>query len=673
MDLTKELAEDFKRAKSHFEGQYKKSKEWLSFASGGRGMWKSDLWDARNQIGAVRPCFSLPMATPYIQTISAPVRKNPPSLAVKNVDPNIEAVASGLLRGIEKASRASEAYATAVTNSAICGIGWLRVAIESNEIRIKSESDPTAILIDPQSIEVDGSDALFGFHVGSMDKEEAIERFGKEAGWEKESYELLSWHAPKDSVIDLTYYYIADAFEAGEEGAEGTKIPTLCIERYVGCKKVFEAKIEGCEYIPLIPVYGERSFGNNDYRYQGIVSKVEDLNRALNLTVSSAIELVATAPIMPFIGSIDAIAGHEQHWKNLNTRPPAILPVNTYDSQGQPIQAPQRADNSAQTGGLQAFGDWLTGLFPRTSGISDALLQGLGGANESGEALIQKMDASSSATAEYIDHLTTSISQMGRAIIQMIPYVYSGTRSVVLVDEFGTAGRATTDFGLILTPEIIKELDVEISTGPTLEMERKATASTLTQLAQSMGEKAGFIIPIIAENLSVTNRRELKEAIAQAYPETQKGDQSADLDAVTASAQQTIETQAEALQNLQGIVSQLQAENAQLQTMAEATLQKAQMDGQIKLEDRRMQIEGAYNLELVKQAGLDKRLVAQLTQDDQKELAKFVQSLIHKHSQSMRPELNFEPTPKLPIEIQNQIGKAEVASGDVTSSIPTQE
>lgn len=700
MDYSKAFIDDFKKAKEFWSPQFEKSTHWLRFASGGRGMWDSVMWDQRNQVDLTRPCMSVPMVNPYVTTVVSPVRKNPPSLAVKNADQNIELVVSGYLRGIEKASNSSEAYATAVKNSATCGIGWLRASIEDlgklQVIRIKSEADPTAIMIDPQSVEIDGSDALYAFHIGTMNKDVAIETYGKEAGNDKESYDLLSWRVPKDSVADITYYYLAEkkytkkqeAEEEAIENLEGTQetpegeemeiTSVLVIERYVGCKKVFEAKIEGVDCLPIVPVYGERAFTDASYRYQGLVALIEDINKSLNVTLSNTMELVSLAPISPYIGSIDAIQGHETEWKNLNKRPPAILPINSYDSQGQPVAPPTRQDNNPQTQALQSVAVWVEGLFQKATGISDALLMGLGGANESGEALISKMEASSSATAEYIDHLTSSISQLGRAIIQMTPFVYNGSRQIILVDEYGMAGRATTDMSMILTPEIIQELDVEISTGPNLEMERKSTVQTLSMLAQSMGEKAGYIIPIIADNMNVTDRRKLKDTIAKAYPETAEN-QNLDpqTSAVAQEAQATIEMQNQALQNLQGIVTQLQQENAQLQTMAETTLAKAQMDNATRLEQERMKAEASYNLELLKQSGLDKRMIAQMTAEDQREVARFAQGLISKHTDQAH-KVDFEMrktelTPKLPVDVQNKIGESEAQAGELTSSQPAQE
>jgi len=89
---------------SAWSNTYSEMADDFNFASGGKGMWDSTIYNARKNKRMAN--ISLPMIPPYIDKVVSGVRMSPPSMAAKTENEELQELVNGVLRGIEKASTA---------------------------------------------------------------------------------------------------------------------------------------------------------------------------------------------------------------------------------------------------------------------------------------------------------------------------------------------------------------------------------------------------------------------------------------------------------------------------------------------------------------------------------------------------------------------------------------
>ena len=629
----------------------------FEFASGGDGMWQSGVLTERKSYGL--PSLSLPLLPPYIDRIVAPLRQSPPSMAVRTEDEKLQELVNGVLRGIERASTATTCYATALKSSATGGLGWLYLAIEAENgeavIRIKSTNNPTSIMIDPLSEYIDGRDAQYAVIHGYMDKGQAIREFGEEAGQRgfDNSNLDMTMDIPSTAVLDCIWYELEDG---------GCRIT-----RRVGAKEVYNQLIPNLTELPIVPIYGEILMNKGGRKCAGIINRGREINENLNLTASNIMLLVASAPKQPWILDPKGIEGNSQTWASSASKPHAWLPFKSWDYENnRPLPQPMRMDNSPQTQSLQGVADWLQSLIGRTNGISDAMLGGLETATESGKSLIARMRAGETATAMYIDNLMASITQLSRVLIQMLPIVYQGNRSLVLIDEYGQSSRYTIDLSVVMNQDIVDMLDVEAGSGPHMEIKSREASDAIETMISAMGPEKGLgLLDIWAEHQPIGDRQKIKKRLEKIMPpefkDEEEGEISAEVMQVSREYDMALAEKELTIRDLNAAVTKLQADVNAQREFAQVELQKAIISAQTKLEDRQMQNQNRKEVELIKQGSEDQRLSAKLTAEEQARVDEFTAELLRQKNETIvtindnKMDLGVEKEAKLPQYISENL------------------
>lgn len=636
----------------------------LGFVSGGAGMWNKDVLNARQ--GRSRPIVSLSLIQPYVDRIVAPVRVHPPAMAVRTEDRGIESLVNGIVRGIEKASSATDAYANSLKGAVTCGLGWLYLSVDEENgepvLRIKSTTDPTTMLIDPLCNCIDGRDAQYACYRGYMSKAQAINTWGTDAGESplERGVGSMMYNVPHNAVLDCIWY------ELEKDG--------LRITRTVGIKEVYNQLFEGVSYLPVVPVIGEQLFGTDGRRYGGVVRRARDINESINVTASNMMELVAMAPKSPWVGPAEAFENYKDAWATANTEPHAYLPYKSRDSNNNPLERPQRMDNSPQTQALQSVAEYFMSMLGRVTGVSDAMLGGLETATESGKSLIARMEAAEGATSQYIDHLTTSITQLARVMIQMLPIVYSNERSLVIIDDNGRSARVRGNLSTIMTSDVVEMLDVEVESGPHMELKRKSASEALSQIISVSGEKGIALLDLWADTQDLPNAIAVKDRIKKLLPAelfAEEGEaQELDPQAIEAlqAAEEAVAQKDQTIQYLEGLITQLQAQVNSQEYLGQIELRKEEMRTERELAKSKLQAESDMQIELIKQGSLDQRKAIELSskKDNQIlemeiDMRKENQKVINE-AQLKQLDVNVEPTAKLPGYILDDV--SEVINND---------
>ena len=590
IELRKRIEDRLDKMNSYNSQQYDYIEDALEFASG-------DQWD--DEVAAERkiddrPSITVNLVRTYINRIVNPLRLNPIGMNIETGDDDITELLSGVLRDIESRSCASEAYEIAYENAVTAGLGWIKVGLDytsddslEQKIVIESVNNPLSVYIDPYSKKIDGSDAKYAVEVTYIDDEQAKKDYGEEATGEYSfGIDLYSsWNIPEGSVADMTFYEVVETKQTKYWYADGQisldneidgmtfiakrSIPKthVLVSRFVGQMLVEQSTID-IPFVPLIPVYGDKLFLERELniRLGGVVHWTKDSQKMVNYYASNELELAALVPKAPFIAAEGQIEGYEDEWATANTANHSVLAYQPIALNGQAVPPPMRLDNQAQTGGLIASRDKAQSDMGREIGIFDNLLGGMEGANESGKAVLLRQSQGEMATIHYQDNLTKSITQVGKVVLNLMPYVGDVEQTITIRDKNGKKQSINVRLADIVTPELLKTLDIEITSGPAYESRRRESLNAMLTIGQIMPEKMGAMADVIIRELDAPGSDVIADRLVKMLPPELQDNAEEQLPPEVidelAMNQNTIAELDNKMNAYEGIIAQLQAELA---------------------------------------------------------------------------------------------------------------
>jgi hypothetical protein len=297
-------------------------------------------WDAKmKQDRGVRPTLTLDQTNQYINQVVNDARQNTPAIltvpADSKGDPLVAERLNGMIRHIEYVSRAGIAYDTGIEHAARVGLGWLRVLpqvvnpkLGEQEIRIARIVDPLSAVLDPNSTEPDGSDAMYGFVETWMTERALLAKwpkakmidFGESNGWftgkGARIAELMKVEETPDGermvVIDMDGQQEAITADEARMYPEITGQTPKVIREYQSTKRVVKwIKMTGAEileetefpsqWIGIIPVIGHELWVNGERVLCGMTRRMMDGQRFHNWQMSGLAESNLSQPKAPFL------------------------------------------------------------------------------------------------------------------------------------------------------------------------------------------------------------------------------------------------------------------------------------------------------------------------------------------------------------------------------------
>lgn len=236
----------------------------------------------------------------------------------------------------------------ALKNSASLGLGVMALGFEKNGLPcIYSIQDFNRIVLDPESVELDGSDQVEGALIDYRGKRWVELNYGYEYVPGERENNIVPCR--KGMVPIITYFVLEE---------QGCHVYTLINNR------AEDSGILPIDRIPIFPVYGERYFDDDgDMHWTGMVSKGRSIQKIVNLSVTQLAERLAMSPKAQFMGTVDAFKNLDNYYKDAGSGNNPILPYNRMDKDRKvELQAPVRMDNTVQ------FQD-ISGIIGNTLGI----------------------------------------------------------------------------------------------------------------------------------------------------------------------------------------------------------------------------------------------------------------------------------------------------------------
>ena len=610
------LAEELEEFEEAFDAESENrttALEDLKFARLGE-QWPDQIRKQRELDG--RPILTINKLPAFIRQVVNDSRQNRPQIKVKPVDDKADVdtarIYEGLIRNIERTSKADVAYDTAVDYAVSCGFGFIRVSIDYEYddtfdkcIKIERVANPFSVYGDPHSTSMDGSDwnRAWITDLKSEEEFEAKYKGAQKVDWEDLGYSNLKapWRDSDDilvceswtreetqrEILKLSSGDIVGAteYEAGKDIFMMAGIVPVT-SRMAKAYKIRQRIMTGAEileenewqgqYLPIIPVYGEELNVEGKRYFRSLINQAKDAQRMFNYWRTTATELVALAPRVPFIGEEGAFDA-DPNWSSANTQ---SLPFLQY-AKGSQMPSRQPLNGGSAAGSMQealAASDDIKAI----TGMYDASL-GQRSNETSGRAIMARQREGDVNTFHFIDNLSRSIRHVGCVLVDLIPKVYSGERIVRIIGQDGSEevakigeqpeqGEMPEEQGGF--PEGVEHIydlsvgryDVAVDTGPSYTTKREESAQQMTEFIRSYPAAAPLIGDLLVKGLDWPQADEIAERLKAMLPQQISSGVPPELQEQIQQGQQTIQ--------------QLQQENQQLKQSQGMDMQKAQADAQ---------------------------------------------------------------------------------------------
>lgn len=381
----------------------------------------------------------------------------------------------GVVRHIEYVSNARSIYRRAIEHQVYGGLGYWRVVTDyrdqdsqEQDIFLRSVTDPTRVYLDPDVTEPDGSDARFGFIFDPIPVDE-FERLYPDAHAVTDTFGTIWQDNQNERVVLVTEYFrqvtkrerifYIDATHTSlasdlpaemrqmlrDNGTPSRMVETNRIEwfKFAG-RQVLEKTIWPGDYIPIVPVFGEVTRIDDTFDSAGHVRAMLDAQRQYNYMRSAATMAIGLQTKTPFIAPSEAISGLETYWENANRSNFAVLPYNGFDSQGRPMQPPQRAPSPIMPQAYIAGTEAAASDMQMVSGQFEAAM-GEPSNERSGVAIQQRQMAGEQGADHFKQAFEMALRLTGKILLNLIPRIYTERRVLRILGVDGKQSRVQID------------------------------------------------------------------------------------------------------------------------------------------------------------------------------------------------------------------------------------
>jgi hypothetical protein len=635
------------------EAEFRRAfKEDLRFVS-------DDQWDplARQQrTESSRPCFTVDRINPALRQIVNEERQNRPSIEVlpksDGADQTVANTIEGLIRHIEYDSKSDSQFDQAGWYAAAAGLGYLRIRNEyetdvsfDQKLLIESIPDPLSVFFDPNSVQPDGSDANWCFIVDRIPKDQFSRQYPEAkltkdveslGGWNNYNASNTQWIDDK-TVLLAEYYYrdwepatlyqlldnntgeVIVSLERPPQDLLDTNMLTILNTRstttatirwcLLTSTEILDRSTFAGKHIPVVRVVGEEYYVDGQRYICGAVRRARDAQKLLNWTTSLQAEIVDLNAKAPWIGAAGQFDTFEDNWRDANRKNFGYLEYNTTDVNGNPVGPPNRNAVEAPIAAVQATKMQSVEDIKAIFGIFDASLGAMG--NEtSGVAIAARKQQSGVSNYHYYDNLVRAVRQIGKILVDVIPYYYDTKRMIRVVKPNG-------DNELVLINGVDKqgrmidfsqgEYDVVVSTGPGYSTRRQEMVEKAISLIQAYPQSAPLIADLVVNEMDFEGSKMIARRLRAAVPpeillsseEETGNDLEGQVQALTAQlkqAQQSLEALNAHAAQVEQQLSAEKTENILMKMKADVEVRKAELDQGVKmkgyeLEEQRTELE----------------------------------------------------------------------------------
>lgn len=543
MSVIERAKQKYQIDESHWKNIYLAAERDLDFLSDDLyAQW--DFEDANRRADSGRPVLTIDQLSQFIHQVANDIRMNTPAIAVipSGDEASVETaeIYKGLIRNIEYKSQADDAYDLAADFAVRCSIGFITITNDyeddetfNQELRINRVVDPFMCMIDSNSVQVDGRDAMHGYVLEPMSVRDFKDKYK-----DKPAISFTDKETPReakdDETILLARYYEIEEQEQDvamlEDGSivsygEGVKfrLRRKIKKRIVRCyvlsgQDILEESIFPGKYVPIVPVYGEEMWRKGKRHLHSLIRKSKDAQRMYNYWKSLETELLQKQPKAPVMVGEGQIEDYAEDWKNPDKA--MALRYKATDLKGNPLPPPQRLEPPViPTGIVNAARETVEDI-KSTMGLYNASI-GQRSNETSGIAIARRQEEGSVATYHFADNLNKSITHIGRILVCAIPEVYDASRVIRIIDEEENPKEVGINGMITDEQEVSYDLtrgkyDVKVIPGASYTTRRQETVQAMTELFARQPDLMMIMGDLYFKNSDFTGAQTMAERMRKA-------------------------------------------------------------------------------------------------------------------------------------------------------------
>lgn len=556
----------------------------LRFAKMGE-QWPDEI--KRDRERDARPALTFNKLVPIIRQVVNDARINTPSIKVHPVDdsgdPQTAEVINGLVRSIEKNSQADTAYDTAIDGSVSTGFGFFRIDMDyarydtwDMDIEVNPIANQFSVVPYPYSTEHDASDWEYCFVENDMSHEAFKEAYPNAKLVDWQSTDDSAWitedtikvceywtREAKDTEIYLLSNGITVEKDQYEENFElfssfeivkSRETQTYKVkQRILTASEVLEETDWPGRFIPIVPVYGEEVNNGDSRLFKSLIRDAKDAQMNYNFQRTAYTERTGLSTKAPWVGPVGAFDTDSRKWESANSE---NWPYLEYDG---PVPPQQTMPNAPDVGLMQdalAASDEIksiTGVHNSSLGINDPQLQ-------SGRAILAKQREGDVSTYHFIDNLSRAIRYAGRVILDLIPHVYDGPRTVRTLGFDGQADsvKINEQFvqnGIIKMHDLTAgKYDLVVDTGPSFSTQREEAREFLVEVGRSDPRIYEIAGDLLMKNMDIPGADEIAKRLKALLPPQIQAME--DLEGLPPEAQAVVAQSKQQVQQLMQVIEQ---------------------------------------------------------------------------------------------------------------------
>lgn len=309
----------------------------------------------------------------------------------------------------------------------------------------------------------------------------------------------------------------------GWEFVRERKINRRVVEKsiFTGNEFLEEPKRIAGKWIPVIPMYGFRTYVDNIEHTRGLVRKLKDANRTINMGISKMAESSASSGDTVPIFTRQQIKGNENNWADKTNK--AYMVINDLiDPQGNPIP-------SGPVGNVLP-----NQLDPNTIGVIDSVSNFVqrqtGGAPQdtidpdaSGKAINALRKRENLNTQVISDNIIQSIRHSGAVYRAIAGEIYTRSQMKKIIGIDGSIKMEQLNINSLDpqtgNPIQLNDLSrgrfsVDVEVGPQYESQKEATIESIEKVIERIPDNSPYLGPLLAmwmENIQGTGLKPLKD------------------------------------------------------------------------------------------------------------------------------------------------------------------
>jgi len=288
-----------------------------------------------------------------------------------------------------------------------------------------------------------------------------------------------------------------DLIEEGYTITDEKKIERYQVTKYIadGAKILDESVIAG-EHIPVIPVYGERAFVEDEEHYEGVTRLAKDPQRLRNFVLSYIADIGSRSPRPKPIFFPEQIKGFEAHYEEngADNNYPYLL-QNRLTPAGEPLPIGPVAQMPEQPIPTSLLS--LTELTRQAveDVANPGLPQNIADPDLSGKAILALEARLDQQSIVYQQNLKHAKRRDGEVYASMASQVYDSSRTVTLTMQDGSRKKdmimqsvLDKDTGemVVLNDITNMEFDVYADIGPSYASKKDQTIEQLSRMAEAV-------------------------------------------------------------------------------------------------------------------------------------------------------------------------------------------